>query len=118
MMSFGPFKAEHLTQLTVQDAQRWTLKFMSPALLKTIEAQWSNTVFRDGQPICCGGVIEQRPDYGILWSFVGSDVTPQNVQWIKGDEKALVLGTVDGEWPMRPSTASEAAAHILPEKRN
>ena len=78
MMSFGPFKAEHLTQLTVQDAQRWTLKFMSPALLKTIEAQWSNTVFRDGQPICCGGVIEQRPDYGILWSFVGSDVTPHD----------------------------------------
>ena len=32
----------------------------------------------------------------------------QNVQWIKGDEKALVLGTVDGEWPMRPSTSSEA----------
>jgi len=32
----------------------------------------------------------------------------QTVRWIKGDEKALVLGTVDGEWPMRPSTASEA----------
>ena len=23
-------------------------------------------------------VIEQRPDYGILWSFVGSDVTPHD----------------------------------------
>ena len=78
MISFGPFKAEHLTQLVVQDAQRWTLSYMSPALLKTIEAQWSNTVFRDGRPICCGGVIEQRPDYGILWSFVGSDVTPHD----------------------------------------
>jgi hypothetical protein len=76
MMSFGPFKAAHLSQLAVQDAQRWTLSYMSPALMMTIEGQWSNTVFRDGRPICCGGVIEQRPDYGILWSFVGSDVTP------------------------------------------
>lgn len=75
MISFGPFKAAHLSQLAVQDAQRWTLSYMSPALMMTIEGQWSNTVFRDGRPICCGGVIEQRPDYGILWSFVGSDVT-------------------------------------------
>ncbi|MCC6160389.1 MAG: hypothetical protein IT350_20220 [Deltaproteobacteria bacterium] len=32
----------------------------------------------------------------------------QIILWVKGDEKALVVGTVDGEWPMRPSTASEA----------
>ena len=42
----------------------------------------------------------------------------QNVQWIKGDEKALVLGTVDGEWPMRPSTASEAMTPPTSRRNN
>jgi hypothetical protein len=78
MISFGPFKQAHLSLLTVQEAQRWTLSFMSPSILHALEGMWSNTVFKHGRPICCGGVIEQRPDYGILWSFVGSDVTPHD----------------------------------------
>ena len=76
MISYGPFKVAHLSLLNVQEAQRWTMGYMSPSLMTTLEGLWSNTVFKDGRPICCGGVIEQRPDYGILWSFVGSDVTP------------------------------------------
>lgn len=78
MISFGPFKQAHLSLLTVQEAQRWTLSFMSPSIVHALEGMWSNTVFKHGRPICCGGVIEQRPDYGILWSFVGSDVTPHD----------------------------------------
>ena len=78
MISYGPFKAEHLSALTVQEAQRWTMSYMPPSMMQLLEGLWSNTVFKDGRPICCGGVIEQRPDYGILWSFVGSDVTPHD----------------------------------------
>ena len=78
MMSYGPFKAVHLGQLQVQEAQRWTMEYMSPSLAHVLEQQLSNTVFKDGQPILCGGVIEQRPDYGILWSFVGSGMTPHD----------------------------------------
>ena len=78
MISFGPFKQAHLSLLTVQEAQRWTLSFMSPSILHALEGMWSNTVFKHGRPICCGGVIVQRPYYGFLWSFVGSDVTPHD----------------------------------------
>ena len=71
MISFGPFRAEHLSRLQVQDAQRWTLTYLTPDIMMGLTMQQSNTVFKDGHPILCGGVIEQRPDYGILWSFVG-----------------------------------------------
>jgi len=78
MISYGPFLATHLTTMAVQDAQRWTMRYLSDAILMQLETQNSNTVFKNGKPILCGGVITQRPDYGILWSFVGSDVTPHD----------------------------------------
>ena len=74
MISYGPFKAAHLYDLNVQEAQRWTMAYLEPNIATGLETLWSNTVFKNGRPICCGGVIAQRVDYGILWSFVGSDV--------------------------------------------
>ena len=71
MISYGPFRMNHISQLQVQPAQRWTLEYLTPPILTVLESTQANTVFHNGQPILCGGVIEQRPDYGILWSFVG-----------------------------------------------
>jgi hypothetical protein len=41
-------------------------------------------------------------------SFVLNSDDVQTIRWMKGDEKALVVGTVEGEWPVRPSVNSEA----------
>ena len=45
-------------------------------------------------------------DHAISYTLNSDEV--QVIRWMKGDEKALIIGTLDGEWPMRPSTASEA----------
>lgn len=45
-------------------------------------------------------------DHAISNTLNSDDV--QTIRWMKGDEKALVIGTVEGEWPARPSTNSEA----------
>ena|SRR3990167_4151730 len=76
MLSFGPFEAEHVAQLDVQPAQQRMLAYLPPALLPVLEQRWSNTIFKDGRPVLCGGVIEQWPGNAILWSFVGSGLTP------------------------------------------
>src|SRR5574343_982801 len=90
MISYGPFKAAHLYELNVQEAQRWTMAYLEPNIATGLETLWSNTVFKDGRPICCGGVIAQRADYGILWSFVGSDVTPHDFPILHRLVKAFV----------------------------
>lgn len=76
MISFGPFKAAHVAQLDVQPAQRSMLAHLQPAILHVLEDQWSSTVFKNGRPVLCGGVIEQWPGNAILWSFMGSSLTP------------------------------------------
>lgn len=64
------FRMNHLSQLQVQPAQRWTLEYLTPHLDR-LRVDVSQYGVSQRQPILCGGVIEQRPDYGILWSFVG-----------------------------------------------
>ncbi len=45
-------------------------------------------------------------DHALSFTLNSDDV--QTIRWMKGDEKALIIGTVEGEWPVRPSTTSEA----------
>lgn len=45
-------------------------------------------------------------DNAIAVSLNSDDV--QLVRWMKGDEKGLLIGTVEGEWIMRPSSNTEA----------
>ena len=90
MISFGPFRARHVGRLTAQPAQQWTLAYLQPAILDTLEGQWSNTIFKDGIPVLCGGVIEQWPGNAILWSFVGSGLTPGEFFTIHGLVKRFV----------------------------
>ena len=44
--------------------------------------------------------------HAVSYSLNSDDV--QSILWMKGEEKALLIGTVDGEWAMRPSQQSEA----------
>ena len=76
MISYGPFRAEHLSQLDVQPAQRQTMDQITSDIAVGLEQRWSNTVFKNGRPVLCGGVIEQWPGTVIIWSFVGLGMTP------------------------------------------
>lgn len=55
-------------------------------------------------PTDSDGVVAD--DHAISYTLNSDEV--QIIRWLKGDEKALIIGTIDGEWAMRPSTASEA----------
>ena len=50
------------------------------------------------------GTITDRHAY----SFTLNSEDVQVVRWMKNDEKALFVGTVEGEWPIRPSSDSQA----------
>lgn len=45
-------------------------------------------------------------DHAVSYTLNSDDV--QTIRWMKGDEKALVIGTMEGEWPARPSVNNEA----------
>ena len=45
-------------------------------------------------------------DNALAFTLRSDDV--QAIRWMKGEEKALAIGTVDGEWTVRPSSQGEA----------
>ena len=78
MISYLPFKAEHVKQMRVQEAQCWVGMYdESYPVFKLLEDHWSNTVMKDGVPILCGGVIEFWKNRGGLWAIVSKDCGPK-----------------------------------------
>lgn len=47
-----------------------------------------------------------KDNQGIAFSFNSNDVNA--IRWLASDEKGLLVGTVAGEWVVRPSSTSEA----------
>jgi hypothetical protein len=79
MISYLPFKAEHITAMRVQEAQCWVgMTEESWPVFKTLEDHWSNTIMKDGVPILCGGVIEYWTNRGGLWAIVSKECGPSD----------------------------------------
>lgn len=78
MITFTPFKAEHILGLQVQDAQKWTTEFLDLQQLRALEGDRSTTLWENGKPILCTGVAAYWHNRGMVWSFVGSNVTRHN----------------------------------------
>lgn len=77
MISYMPFKAEHIKAMRIQEAQCWVGMFEeSWPVFESLEQHWSNTVLKDGKPILCGGVIEHWSNRGGLWAIVSKDCGP------------------------------------------
>ncbi|SOD41315.1 hypothetical protein [Nitrosovibrio sp. Nv4] len=55
-------------------------------------------------PTATDGVV--AADNAVAATMNSDDV--QVIRWMKGDEKALLVGTAEGEWIIRPSSQSEA----------
>lgn len=78
MISYIPYKAEHIKKLKIQVAQAWMEKHLTMEGLRSLEGEWSSTVLRDGVPIVCGGAIPIWEGRAMLWSFVNGDLTPKD----------------------------------------
>lgn len=68
-----PFKAEHVAELTVQDAQRADWAGVSREGLASFEQTDAWTTRVDGKVILVGGLIEVWAGRAILWSYVAAD---------------------------------------------
>ena len=55
-------------------------------------------------------VIEQRPDYGILWSFVGSDVTPHDFPALHDSCDCFIQISLTDVWKCTLMSVSKRAS--------
>jgi len=65
-----PFKAEHINIMDFQIEQKYFQEQVSDEVLLALEKQESYTVFIDGKPILCGGIVSQWENRAIAWVYV------------------------------------------------
>jgi len=78
MITYTPFKAEHLLNLELQDAQAHLRDRLDISGLRTLENEWANTLCVDGRVAVCAGFIEIWPGRAMVWSFLGKDLNSKN----------------------------------------
>jgi hypothetical protein len=62
--------------------------------------------YENFEPTATDGTVAD--DNAISRNLNSDDV--QSIRWMKGEEKALLIGTSEGEWAIRPSSQSEAVS--------
>jgi hypothetical protein len=72
-----PYKAEHLMEISLQEAQKHLAKYVTAEHAKALEMTDSYTAMCDGKPIGCGGLLRHWPGRSELWSYLSDDVTPK-----------------------------------------
>ncbi|SOD41314.1 hypothetical protein [Nitrosovibrio sp. Nv4] len=78
MISFLPFKAEHIARLNLQPAQEHLRPYIKIDELKSLEGDTAFTLLKEGKPVLCGGVTPLWEQRGLMWSFVGDDMTKRD----------------------------------------
>lgn len=75
-MEVVDFKADHIFQLDLQDAQQYLSKFMSREQAQALEdGGWSFTAMLDSEPVACAGVLPMWQGRAIAWSYLSSKAT-------------------------------------------
>lgn len=74
-----PFRAEHLQQLQLQDAQAYCGPHITAEYAKMLEGQFSFTAMVDDRPIGVGGATELWEHRALLWSMVDRRAGPHFV---------------------------------------
>lgn len=69
-MSLIPFRAEHLSLIQVQDAQRNVSHFMTHEHAKTLETALSFTYAANGVVFGVGGLVELWPGRAAMWAYL------------------------------------------------
>ena len=75
-MNIVSFKAEHLKQLSLQQAQAYLSDWVTPEQGAALENYPSYTAVVNGIPICSAGIIPQWQGRALAWAFI-ADTGPQ-----------------------------------------
>lgn len=87
-----PFKADHLFDLRLQDAQEMFYAKFSPQYGRALEdAGGGWTALVDGRPIACAGLAEQWQGRALAWALLANDIRPHFVAVTRAVKRALDL---------------------------
>lgn len=78
-----PFKSWHYAWLSSREApaEGGALYGLTDATLAELERGTNWTVVADGEPLACGGVIQQWPGRHIAWMYLGKMTAP-HMLWL------------------------------------
>lgn len=76
MITFAPFKAEHLMDMPLQPEQEWVQQAGVEGLRVLEHGSYAQTAFEDGVPIAACGVIPQWEGRGIAWAYLRRGIKP------------------------------------------
>lgn len=75
-MDVVDFKAEHIKQLDVQDAQRYLTPYMTEEEAVALERpDWSHTCIDGNRILGCAGIIPLWPGRALAWSYISVHTT-------------------------------------------
>lgn len=72
-MQVVDFKAEHLEQIALQEAQQYLLSHVEPDMGAHLEGHQSFTGIADGKVVACAGVLPYWEDRGLAWAYLSED---------------------------------------------
>jgi len=72
-MQVVDFKAEHLAQIALQEAQQYLLAHIDPDMGEHLEGFQSFTGIADGKVVACAGVLPYWEDRGLAWAYLAED---------------------------------------------
>lgn len=72
MITFVPYKAQHLRALELQPAQHaWLDRMMQEGYAEALEATRAWTGIIDGRVVGCAGLTQQWPGRAVTWALFG-----------------------------------------------
>lgn len=74
MMEVVEFKVEHLSEIVLQESQKYLDGWMTPEQAKALEGGISYTLMDDGSPIGIAGVIPMWQGRGMAWAYISEQV--------------------------------------------
>jgi len=75
-MQVVPYKAEHMDQLDMQEAQQYLAVYLDARLRKSLEGDFSFTLLDGDEVLCCAGIVEQWQNRGMVWAYIANGIGP------------------------------------------
>lgn len=97
------FKAEHLDQIALQEAQQYLLHHMEPGMGAYLEGLQAFSGLVDGKPVVCAGVLPYWEGRGLAWAYLGEDA---------GSHMAAIHKAVKRYLEVAPFDRIEAAVDV------
>lgn len=90
-MDIVEFKAEHLSQMDLQDGQSYLSDLLSHEQAKAIEhTEWAFTGVCNGRVMACGGILPVWPGRGMTWAYLSDKAKASAFVQVHRAAKAIV----------------------------